>query len=101
MRKVLLLCGLLPFSKRKFAKTKWLLVLFTITGFIITSTSSCSSQQPQKTETNMEYNKLTPEEGAIIIHKGTEYPYTGEYIKKQRSWSIHLQAVQCPTLPLE
>lgn len=85
MRKVLLLCGVLPFSKRKFAKTKWLLVLFTITGFIITSTSSCSSQQPQKTETNMEYNKLTPEEEAIIIHKGTEYPYTGEYIKNKEA----------------
>ncbi|MBI5021450.1 MAG: methionine-R-sulfoxide reductase [Ignavibacteriales bacterium] len=27
----------------------------------------------------MNYNKLTPEEEKIIIHKGTEYPFTGKY----------------------
>lgn len=28
---------------------------------------------------NMNYNKLTPEEERVIIKKGTEMPYTGEY----------------------
>lgn len=27
----------------------------------------------------MEYNKLTPAEERVIIHKGTEMPFTGEY----------------------
>ena len=29
---------------------------------------------------NMKYNELTPEEEAVILHKGTEYPGTGELL---------------------
>lgn len=32
-------------------------------------------------ETNNNWNVLTPEEERIIVHKGTEYPFTGEYDK--------------------
>lgn len=34
-----------------------------------------------KTTKKMEWNKLTPEEERIIVHKGTEYPGTGKYDK--------------------
>lgn len=27
----------------------------------------------------MKYNALTPEEASVIVHKGTEAPFTGEY----------------------
>jgi len=33
----------------------------------------------------MEYNKLTPEEERVIIHKGTEMPFTGEYNNTKQS----------------
>jgi methionine-R-sulfoxide reductase len=31
----------------------------------------------------MEYNKLTPEEERVIVHKGTEYPGTGKLLNNK------------------
>jgi peptide methionine sulfoxide reductase msrA/msrB len=33
--------------------------------------------------TKMEYNKLTPQEERVLMHKATDAPYTGEYYKKK------------------
>ncbi|HPD34434.1 MAG TPA: bifunctional methionine sulfoxide reductase B/A protein [Bacteroidota bacterium] len=38
-----------------------------------------------KSEERMQYNKLTPEEERVIIHKGTEAPFTGKYYKNFES----------------
>ena len=46
-------------------------VLFLITGY----------GQTEKRE--MKYNKLTTEEERVILHKGTELPWTGEYVNTE------------------
>lgn len=40
-----------------------------------------------------EYNKLTAEEYAIIVKKGTEYPGTGLYLDNKNLESIHVSNV--------
>lgn len=42
----------------------------------MTSINACAEGKD-----STEYNKLTPEEERVIIHKGTEMPFTGEYDK--------------------
>ena len=47
---------------------------------------SCGQDKKAKTANNtnkMEYNKLTPEEERVILHKGTEYPGTGKLLNNK------------------
>ncbi len=38
-----------------------------------------------KSQDSTKYNKLTPEEEYVILHKGTEAPFTGKYYKNKES----------------
>lgn len=44
----------------------------------------------------MEYNKLTPEEERVIVHKGTERPFTGEYDKNKESGTYVCRRCNAP-----
>jgi peptide methionine sulfoxide reductase msrA/msrB len=51
--------------------------MFTFATVVMASVPSCSGNQDM--QDNKKYNKLTEEEEEIILHKGTEAPFTGKY----------------------
>ena len=44
-------------------------------------TATLPATATSKKTSNMEWNKLTPEEENVIVNKGTEYPGTGDLLK--------------------
>ena len=56
--------------------------------FLVSITTNCSGQKSSKKESNMKeenslkLNKLTESEKYVIINKGTDRPFTGEYTDK-------------------
>ena len=44
----------------------------------------------------MEYNKLTKEEERVIVHKGTEMPFTGEYTNTKESGTYVCRRCNAP-----
>lgn len=66
-----------------------LFVIMTLIGL------SCAHKINEKYK-DMEYNKLTPEEERVIIHKGTEAPYTGEYLSNKENGTYICRKCNAP-----
>lgn len=58
----------------KYFTTMRILSLLVGSSFLLLSINYISNSQ-----TKMKLNKLTPEEERVILHQGTEYPFTGKY----------------------
>lgn len=55
-----------------------------------------SSTAENKREISMTHNRLTPEEERVIVHKGTEMPFTGKYVYNKESGTYNCRQCDAP-----
>ena len=70
-------------------KTKPIVIII---GMLLFITQSACNQQVKK----MKYNPLTPEEQAVILHKATERPFTGEYVDNKEKGTYVCKQCDAP-----
>ena len=67
-----------------------------ISIFIIILTSLLFKGCAQDNNAEMEYNELTSEEVYVIINKGTESPWTGEFVKHKENGNYTCKRCDAP-----
>lgn len=72
------------------------LKLIIFTSILMFIGISCVQSQNNKKQENMAYNKLTPQEEAVIINKGTERPFTGELLNNKQAGTYICKRCNAP-----
>jgi len=65
---------------------------FMLTGMLLLLTQTACTQSKK----TMKYNPLTPEEQAVILNKGTERPFTGEYVDNKATGTYVCRQCEAP-----
>lgn len=64
---------------------------------LVLSQSACNQTHTKtNTITTMKYNSLTPEEQYVILNKGTERPFTGEYVNTKSTGTYVCRQCDAP-----
>ncbi len=72
----------------------------------ITPAASSESKPKSLTQTTkmsklqMHFNELNEQEAHVLIDKGTERPWTGEYTDNKRKRDVHLPPLQCSAVQI-
>jgi peptide-methionine (R)-S-oxide reductase len=72
-----------------------------LTAIFILNITACAQNQAKQTNkkqtaTKMDWNKLTPEEERVIVHKGTEYPGTGKLLNNKEKGTYTCKRCNAP-----
>lgn len=72
--------------------------IFAVVFCAICSMCTQKNRNPikQKRDTFMKYNELTPEEEYVILHKGTERPYTGKLLNNKAAGTYICKRCDAP-----
>jgi peptide methionine sulfoxide reductase msrA/msrB len=65
-----------------------------VSAVLLTVVVACG--QEEKDMSGKDYRELTPAEEAVIVHKGTEQPFTGEYNDNFESGTYHCRRCDAP-----
>lgn len=76
---------------------KWILLM--VIGVVLSTATLSVVAIPDDTESEeseMKFNKLTPEEERVIVHKGTEAPYSGIYYEFEETGTYTCKRCDAP-----
>jgi peptide methionine sulfoxide reductase msrA/msrB len=84
-------------NRTNYLRLMWVMsIVLAAIGIAAVAVISQDKSKQMSKESKMEYNKLTPEEERVIVNKGTEMPFTGEYYLKTEAGTYTCKRCNTP-----